>query len=543
MSPGATGIGLAVVVLAALAWAGCATTSGPRAGTPEKKAAMLSQALRLTEIASPASLTAAAGALASKEVAGLPNTEELASLGDALFKQLYPELNDPFPPGTPPLTNGGADASDFFVKIVPALALIFPTGPLDAARAADLKAGLAAADGLNKDSALPPYLQGLLLEREGGAGAAAARFYFEECLRRAPSFYPAAGKIVDSIIAGGTAARELPLMEQLASSLPTAPLRYFTLARAALAAGQPQRAADAAAQGQLAAPDDPGFMLLRAQAFEALGAWYQSLWLLDTILRLHPDQAAATLMKARLLYDKQRDSEDAIGILLDAEKRFPTDASFPELRGRILMETSHSDEGVAALTRALSLEPGMISTLTLLLKQAVQTRNWAKASSLLAQIPEQARTPEHLQLGWQVASKMGDHALAITYAQALSRVVAGAQPLSLEARSMVAAGRGAEAMQVVAQALAVADTPALRGELYVIRSTAGSADPLRDLRSALLEDPNSVEALVAISDLLAKQQEYRKALEYAKRAAELSPETPSIMQRAADLERLAQSGH
>jgi len=128
---------------------------------------MLSQALRLTEIASPASLTAAAGALASKEVAGLPNTEELASLGDALFKQLYPELNDPFPPGTPPLTNGGADASDFFVKIVPALALIFPTGPLDAARAADLKAGLAAADGLNKDSALPPYLQGLLLkERE-----------------------------------------------------------------------------------------------------------------------------------------------------------------------------------------------------------------------------------------------------------------------------------------------------------------------------------------------------------------------------------------
>lgn len=529
-------------ILAALVLAGCATTSGPRPGTPEKKAAVLAQALRLTETASPVSLTEAAGVLASQEVAGLPNTEELITLGDALFRQLYPDLNDPFPAGMPPLSNGGADASEFFARIVPAITLLFSAGPLDAAQGTDLNARLAAAEGLNPASVLPPYLRGLLLQREGGAGSAAARSQFEECLRRAPSFYPAAGRIIDSAIAGGTAASELPLLEKLASSLPTAPLRFSALARAALAAGQPQRAADAAAQGQLAAPDDPGFVLLRAQAFEALGDWYQSLWLLDMILRLHPDHAAAAFMKARLLYDKQRDSENAIGVLLDAEMRFPSDASFPELRGRILLETGRSDEGVAALTRALSLEPGRISTLTLLLKQAVQTRSWTRASSLLAQIPEQARTPEHLQLGWQTASSMGDHALAITYAEALARVTPGAQPLVLKARSMVAAGRASEAMQVVTQAMAVADTPALRGELYVIRSTAGSADPLRDLRSALLEDPNSVEALLAISDLLAKQKEYRKAMEYAKRALGLSPENPGIKQRALDLERLAESG-
>jgi tetratricopeptide (TPR) repeat protein len=529
-------------ILAALVLAGCATTSGPRPGTPEKQKAVLAQALRLTEIASPVSLTEAAGVLASQEIAGLPNTEELSTLGDALFRQLYPDLNDPFPAGMPPLSNGGADASEFFARIVPAITLLFSAGPLDAAQGADLNARLAAAEGLNQASVLPPYLRGLLLQREGGAGSVTARSQFEECLRRAPSFYPAAGRIIDSAIAGGTAARELPLLEKLASSLPTAPLRFSALARAALAAGQPQRAADAAAHGQLAAPDDPGFVLLRAQAFEALGDWYQSLWLLDMILRLHPDHAAAAFMKARLLYDKQRDSEDAIGVLLDAETRFPSDASFPELRGRILLETARSDEGVAALTRALSLEPGRISTLTLLLKQAVQTRSWTRASSLLAQIPEQARTPEHLRLGWQTASSMGDHALAITYAEALARVTPGAQPLVLKARSMVAAGRASEAMQVVTQAMAVADTPALRGELYVIRSTAGSADPLRDLRSALLEDPNSVEALLAISDLLAKQKEYRKAMEYAKRALGLSPENPGIKQRALDLERLAESG-
>lgn len=532
------------VVLAALALTGCATTAGPGPGTPENKAAVLARALRLTEIASPVSLTEAAGVLASPEVAGLPKAAALASLGKALFEQLYPEMGNPFPADTPQPANGGADASDFFVKVAPAIALLVPARPLDAAQSANLDEGLAGADKLNAVSVLPPYLRGLLLERGGGAaGIASARSQFEECLRRAPSFYPAGRKIAEAIIGGGTAARELPLLEQLASSLPTAPLRFSALARATLAAGQPQRAADAAAQGQLAAPDDPAFILLRAQAFEALGDWYQSLSLLDTLLKLHPDQAAAALMKARLLYDKELDSEDAISVLLDAEKRFPLDASFPELRGRILLETSRSDEGVAALTRALSLEPTRVSTLTLVLKQAVRSQSWNKAASWLAQIPEQVRTPEHLQLGWQVASNRGDHAQAAAYAQALERVVAGAVPLTLEARSLVAAGRASEAMTVVMRALPIADTPAIRGELYVIRSTAGSEDPMHDLRSALLEDPNSVEALLAISDLLAKQQEYRKAMEYAKRAAELSPQNVGIGQKAADLEKLAASGH
>jgi len=247
-------------------------------------------------------------------------------------------------------------------------------------------------------------------------------------------------------------------------------------------------------------------------------------------------------MKARLLYDKKLDGEDAISVLLDAEARFPSDATFPELRGRVLLETSRSDEGVAALTRALTLEPARVSALTLMLKQAVRTRSWNQAASLLAQISEQGRTPEHLQLGWQVASNRGDHTQAVAYAQALQRVVAGAVPLTLEARSLVAAGRAPEAMTVLTRALPIADTPAIRGELYVIRSTAGSEDPMHDLRSALLADPNGVEALLAISDLLAKQQEYRKAMEYAKRAAELSPQNPGITQKAADLEKLAASG-
>jgi tetratricopeptide (TPR) repeat protein len=526
--------------LSVLALAGCATPPA----TPEQKAAVtLARALRLTEIASPESLTESAHALASSEVAGLPKIAALASLGADLFKRLYPEMVNPFPADTPAPADGGAGASDFFANVVPAFILMNASARLEGSMTADLMTKLEAADTLNVASVLPPFLEGLLLEREEGATAASsAGSRFEACLRRAQSFYPAAEKIAGRIIADGTAASELPRLERLAATLPTAPLRFAALARAELAGGQPQRAADAAAQGLLAAPDELGFLLLRAQAFEALGDWYQSLSLLDTLLKLKPGEAAAAFMQARLIYDKERNGEEAISILVQAEGRFPSDPSFPELRGRILLETGRSEEGVAALARTLSLEPGRVTTLTLLLKQEVQARSWNKASALLAQIPAKSFTPEHLRLGWQVATSLGDYERAIAYAEALQRSSSDAAPLALLARSMVAAGRTAQAMEVITRALPAAGTPALRSELYVIRSTAGSDDPLRDLRSALLEDPNNVEALIALSDILASQQEYRKAMDYAKHALLLSPGNAGLSQKVIDLERLAAFG-
>ena len=107
---------------------------------------------------------------------------------------------------------------------------------------------------------------------------------------------------------------------------------------------------------------------------------------------------------------------------------------------------------------------------------------------------------------------------------------------------MVAAGRVAQAMQVVDRALLAKETaPAVRAELLVIRSTAGSDDPLRDLRAALLEDPDNIEALIGISTQLENQQEFRKAMGYARRAAALSPGNASLAQKAIELEKLANS--
>lgn len=125
------------------------------------------------------------------------------------------------------------------------------------------------------------------------------------------------------------------------------------------------------------------------------------------------------------------------------------------------------------------------------------------------------------------------------HSRALQRIDSGEEPRALEARSLLSAGRKPEALEAAGKGLAEAKDPRVRSKLYVVSALSGSADALQDLRSALYEDPDNVEALLAISDALAAKGDYRRALGYQKRAAELSPGNAGIAQRARELERLA----
>ncbi|MGA2479703.1 MAG: tetratricopeptide repeat protein [Spirochaetia bacterium] len=529
----------AAFALSALILAGCA--SAPRGPAPEPFSAADSiseQALARIELASQESLTETAHLLSTPDAAGSPKTALLAALGSFLFRELYPELSNPFPASAP--APAETDTSVFLAHTLPALVLLGPESAIDDTQVPALGALLASAEEENSHSVLPPYLMGRLLEHE--REAAHARALYEKCLILAPSFYPAAGRLGGIIIAAGTARTELALLERLADMLPTAPLRYAALGKAYLAAGEPEKAADAAAQGLLSAPDDPRFALLRAQAFEQKGDWYQSLRLLEALLKLTPDEPAVILMKARLLFEKAKNSQEAIRVLADAEGRFPSNADFPELHGRVLIETGRPDDGVTFLTQALSLAPGRLSILTSLLRQAVLGERWNQATAWLGEIPAQDWAPEHFELGWQVATALGEHARAIQYAQQLELRAGGAGPLALQARSLVAMERPEQALLLIDHALLSMDPkPATKAQLLVIRSTAGSEDPLHDLRAALLEDPRNVPALVGLSDVLAKAHDYRKAMEYAKLASTLSPGNASLAQKVIDLGKLAES--
>jgi tetratricopeptide (TPR) repeat protein len=536
--------GRVMALLTGLLCAGCATPSLPLlhqpVGAPVTRGDFadstatelaVTRAVRLLELASPASLTEAARILSSPDARGTARVAEARGVGASIWRLLYPEADNPF------LAAESAQApSRFLSLILPGLPLLSPGQAPDAETARSLADGLAEAAALNPDSPLAPLLQGLLVLRAAGP-ASDARAYFDEALRRAPDFVPAARQCAALIIYGGAAAAEWDRLTRLIALLPTAPERFSTTARGALAAGRAEEAADAAAQALLAAPDEPGFALLRAEALEAQGDWYKALWIADVLIRLAPAQAAAVVMKARLLFEKGENGAEALRLLSAAAEDHPQDAAIARLRGRILLAEGMTAEGVAELVRALGLSPGHVRTLSALLRAAVEAGDWQAASAWLELIPGPERTAEDLRLAWRMSMRTDDFAQALTHARALRAKGAGAEAMGMEALALLAGGEAAQALAVVDEALPLAETPALRGSLYLLRSRAGSEDPRQDLRKALREEPDNSEALVAIADLLTEDGEYQKALEYARHALALSPGDEELARKVADLEK------
>jgi Tfp pilus assembly protein PilF len=546
-------------LLTGLLLAGCATTSIPLLHQPSgapvtagdfadstEAELRVTNAISLLELASPAALAEAAAILSAADLEGVGRVARAQALGKALWDRLYPGRDNPFPSATVPSLEGAASLSRLFTLLAGGLPLLEPAAqapdgaPRDGRAAADsLSVDLAAASDLSPRSVLPPYLRGLLSLR---AGTPDARPFFEEALRRLPDFPPAARELAALIVGGGTAAAEWETVQRCAALLPTPAERFATLAGAALAAGRPDDAADAAARALLAAPDRADLVLLRARALEAQGNWYQALWIAEAVTRTAPAEPGAWLMRARLQFEQGKDDAAALAALDEGERAFPAEAGFAHLRGRILVSEGRTADGVAELRRALTIRPDRVETLSLLLRVSVEAADWPGARSWLARIPEARRSADDLRMAWRVAAAESAAEEALGYARALRARDGGAETLRMEAVSLLALGRKAEARAVLDEAITRPAEAAARGVLYFLRSTADSDDPLRDLRAALRENPDNREALLAIVDLLARGGESRKALEYARHAAALSPGDASLAALVKDLARRVAAG-
>lgn len=541
---------LAAALLAAALLAGCA--GAPKQDQEAERASRIQANLRiaenLTEVASTQSLTRASQLLATQELTGEPATAELATFGGRLWGSLYPDLPNPYPASSGSPADALPPGSKFFQLMGPALALLAPGPVPDDSHAADIMTGLTAADNINSDSTLPPYLQALLLGRQQKP-ADAIRPLYDECLRRDPGFYPAKLGAIQTAIDQGTAAAELPLLMKYAGELPTQILVQTATARISLAGGQPRQAADAAARALLLAPDSTDLLILRARAFDSAGDWYQALSILDSLLTVAPNNGMALIMKATILFEKAGNPDGAMKILSEVEAKFPADPAFPELRGRILLARGNSTDGEAALQAALKLDPSRVSTLALLADVAARAGRWQEAAGYLQRIPDRQRSSGMFELGWQIAMKLADYEQALGYAQTLEKRGGGDDALLYRVRTLVAAARPQEAEEQATADLKVATTPAVRGSLYFLRAqaarqTGGDADAvMTDLRAALNQNPDDHDALLAIADALSGAHEYRKALAYLKHAQELSPDDADIRARVSDTARLAEPGN
>jgi tetratricopeptide (TPR) repeat protein len=565
----------AVSSILVLALAGCVSEpeTGPRSAAQRKWDALavsdertlsdkafsaLDKAYELIRTASPDSLKKAAGALGAVELSKSLQANELCGVGRGLYEVLYPEpAPNPFPVEARSEIYGKifsalkrkavelpyVEEKDFFSLVLPCLILLDPGAAVSSGDLEFIAQTLRRADAMSgKSSVLPPYLLGLAAEKSGKTADALA--FYRESAGRDPSFYPGSIKTADVLSAENKPAEALRILKGLADILPRDVGLAKRTARAALDCGDTQSALDASARIMLAAPEDADGALLRAEAFAEAGNWFQALRVLDTWLAHSPDSVPAILMKARLLAEKGGDPEEAVSILTEAQSRSPKDADILELRAKILLSEGRSNEGISALMQTLELQPDRLSALRLLLDYCIRTRQWLQASSYVAKILAVSDSGRDLEAAYEVAWNLGDFPGAAGYARRLVDKNYGEAPRLLLARALYAQGADAEAGPLVETGLAAAGSPGVRSRYLSLRAVmalpARPADALRDLRASLLADPDNLEALRAISSLLAGQGRYHAALGYLKHAAAISPNDAGLSMEVRDLEEKAE---
>ena len=553
----------ATLLIAALLSSGCAAAPEPiEEPPPGPDPALMQSAGELIERGSPENLREALQMLQGP-AQSFPEAEELAAFTLSLFDLLYPELAEagylngglyltysgPYgrtlgraetgqpPPTGPAAADGG---SGFFDLVVPALFLARLEDGEAAARTADLSGYLGLleqAQGRNPSSVFPSYLQGRIRELQGSPVQAAD--LYRESVNRAASFYPGKQRLAVLLLQEGEATEAAILLEQIAELLPREGSLFYPLAEAYYGAGQLQAAAAAVAQVLLVEPDRPDALLLRARVLAAEGNWIHALRLLNLLLYQHPDNREAYLLAARLQYEEAADPESSLELLNEAESQFPGAPEFPELAGRIYLETGRDGEGLNKLQRALDLQPGRVSTLRLLLSNAMDMRRWLQAAIYLSEILEQEYSQEDLLQAIEIYRSLGDPAQVLYYAEQLYQGDPSVENLVVYAQALLSGKQQERAAALIEQGFEQAETPAAHSTLLTLKSSM-IEDPgqaLSLVREALMEHPQNHLALVRIAELYVDQRELRKASLYLKQAIALDPNNAALQVQLQSIEK------
>jgi tetratricopeptide (TPR) repeat protein len=525
------------------------------AGLPEAPAE-LEEARALVEIASPDSLERAAALLSGLDPAAYPETSRLGGLARLLYDFLFPELSGSLAlgegftaapevaalfaraaagePTAPAAGPAGDGEPGYFDLLLPALhAARRPMLSRD--EAATLLPAVEQAGLLNPEAAPPLYLAGLLseaLEQDD-----AARKHYRRCLELESSFYPAHRRLADlDYVAGDleSAAGHLEALRRLGLADDALMTR---LARIYVQSSRLDEAETLIAEELLRDPGAHELLLLRSEILETRGDWRQALKPVDLVLKLQPDYRPAQLRKARLLAAYLRDPEAVLSYLRELDTA--GDPELLELSGRVLLASGRHEEGLKQLKAALALEPGRVTVLRVLARDAADTRLWLQAEESLARLPEESRNEADWLLAHRIYTSLGDNGTALQIAGRLYDQGAHPEHTLLYANTLLAAERRATLRAFITRTLETSpDAEIKSGLLYLQAQLVPADDPqrLRLLQFSLLANPDNPDTLAAIAALYLKQGETRKARNYLRHAVTLNPTNAALAVQLRQLE-------
>ena len=468
-------------------------------------------------------------AFPAREVEVMPQASPFPELFSTALSGNFPDL-------------GGQDAS-YLSLMVSSLGLIHLSNSFEKRRPAP--AGMESAVAtvkqlveLDEKSVLPRYLLGLYAEFVNDIEGAS--FWYQLVLALDEGCYPAQEGMGRSFFLEGKFIESGEVWNKLSEEFPTKAVYRIRAVEAYLAAGERDMADNLLSRLIQDYPDNPDVVTKRPLLLEQYGRFEQANRLLSVLERSYGETSSIILAKARLLLRRNKDQE-AIELLGSVQNRF-ADPFFRAIYEQTLVESGNVEIAQALLERSGEGQLS-VSARRALLKDALSRGNWEGAEEqFLFLLTALGQSRELLRNAVTIYQNMGKVDEAFSYANTLKELETSTpMDVMLFTRLLIESERDGsreEAINLIAELKQLSLDPEERSRLlYLESSLAASPEAeLELLRSALLEDLQNVEALVAIASLHRQRGDLKKAYRYLSQAGYLAPGNSELSRDLQELE-------
>lgn len=391
-------------------------------------------------------------------------------------------------------------------------------------------------------SALAELVRALALERSGDLNAALSAFVRAENL--APDCYPASIGRARILVEQSRGKQALDALANLSQAMTESIQVKRIKAQALYLENRWEEAWPLITAVLLADPMDSKFVLMRAHLLVERGEYKQASPLLDAYASINPGDRLYIMLRARSSFESAKDRRAAIAALKTGMQKYPEDIEMMSYGAEIMWGGDKEDklEAVKIAEKILSINNDNPKALKILLASYLAEGNNDKAATIADRILSTNTAFSDYESIYKAYYKTGrlPDAARIAEKWRVQEPASEAAALAL-AVSLIDNGKKLDAEQLITKLLSSKGSPAYRSNLYWLQSRLQNSEEavLASLRSALVENGMNVDALIAISDIFIKKEDFQKARFYLKQAMTIAPDRPDIASRR---DKLLQQG-
>jgi predicted Zn-dependent protease len=502
----------------------------------------------LVETGVPSSLIRALDLIRTRDLAGSEFGRMMITVTVSLLQKIYPDVRTQLPPPDPPQTHGytrilkdgergnytpaPSNSADYLELILPFLAFLPETRPPAEDRLLSAVPDLQRAEKLNPNSVLAPLFLGLIDERSGRTGEAAAEYAKAYNISR--ECYPAALGLARVLNAQGRSQEGIRLLSDLVIQYPDNLSIKRQLALAYYNNQDWSRAEPAIAEILQRDSRDGQFILMRARILVEQGQFLQAQAPLDLYASIDANNPRYLFLRARVQAEGFRNRDAALNYLRSILRTSPADDEVSVYAARLLMESTRSEdqkEGQDLMRRLLSVPSPSLTVIGLALQDAIRREAWREARPYLDRLLSERRSSQDLLQAYTVERGMGNNAAALSFARELyERDSSNEEGIITYISALIDTGRQAEAGRMIESRLSSVAGGSLKSRYYYLRSRLRNNEEslMNDLRSSLFEDPRNLNALIAMFEIYHRRKDERRAVYYLKQAQAQAPDNPQV---------------